>query len=144
MNRWLVASLIRHPIPFQAASGKTGMFREDLLSASIVFRLYFQYAEGVPLHNDSTIPCASTALSHQITLRIDGKFHQIHPAGGRRSVWLLMRPAWNSRGVIRKTAPINDPKNKKKARYGIADNLIRFCFFIQFPFLATTFFPGSA
>ena len=61
------------------------MFREDLLSSSIVFRLYFQYAEGVPLHNDSTIPCASTALTHQGTLRTDGIFHQIHSAGRRRS-----------------------------------------------------------
>ena len=35
--------------------------------------------------------------------------------------------------VIRKVAPINDPHNKKKARYEIADNLIRFYYAYIFP-----------
>ena len=35
--------------------------------------------------------------------------------------------------VVRKSSPINDPDNKKKARYEIADNLIRFYFAYVFP-----------
>ena len=36
-------------------------------------------------------------------------------------------------GIIRKTTPINDRGNKKKARYEISDNLIRFYFAYFFP-----------
>ena len=53
---------------------------------------------------------------------------------GRSSSYAADRLAvLENMGVIRKTAPINDPRNKKKARYEIADNLIRFYFAYIFP-----------
>ena len=53
---------------------------------------------------------------------------------GRSSSYAADRLAvLENMGVIKKTAPINDPGNKKKARYEISDNLIRFYFAYIFP-----------
>lgn len=38
-----------------------------------------------------------------------------------------------SMGVVRKDAPINDPDNKKRTRYEICDNLLRFYYAYVFP-----------
>ena len=53
---------------------------------------------------------------------------------GRSSSYAADRLAvLENMGVIKKTAPINDSGNKKKARYEISDNLIRFYFAYIFP-----------
>ena len=53
---------------------------------------------------------------------------------GRSSSYAADRLAvLENMGVIKKIAPINDPGNKKKARYEISDNLIRFYFAYIFP-----------
>ena len=53
---------------------------------------------------------------------------------GRSSSYAADRLAvLENMGVIKKTAPINDPGNKRKARYEISDNLIRFYFAYIFP-----------
>ena len=53
---------------------------------------------------------------------------------GRSSSYAADRLAvLENMGVIKKTAPINDPGNKKKSRYEISDNLIRFYFAYIFP-----------